>query len=92
MTKIICHTDDKSIYFDCNNHAGDKDVCLQISAVCNVLVCHAISIGVHPQKYESGKVHIDIDNPSEASKEVFASCMQFLHVLAEEYSDYIKIY
>lgn len=91
-TKVICHICDNDIYFDCEEHSGSKEVCLQISAACNVLVAHAIRMGVKPKQYTQARVHLEVLKPSEASKEVFESVMAFIRELEEAYPNNIKIY
>ena len=91
-TRVICYTDKDRLYFDCENHAGDREACLQISAVCNVLLCHCIDVGIKPIHYQAGHVHLEVQSPSDPTKAVFAAGMQFLNVLASQYPDHIKVY
>lgn len=95
MTRVTLKTDSHGdIFYDCENHAGDYDVCTIMSTLSNVLVAAALSEGVQPLEYDedSGHVRIDIDYASAETVKVFDTVMEVIEQVAEQYPDYVKVY
>lgn len=92
MTKVITDIDIKNgIMFDCQNHAGDHDLCTIISTLCNVLVEQSLHAGVEPTIYNEG--HVRIDMPfSGTAWETLHIVMDLLRQLEKQHPDHIKIY
>lgn len=93
MTRVLCTIKPHGIYFDCENHADDKEMCARISTLCNVLVVASMENGKMPAVYNDG--HVLIDLPGEPSKELesaFTYVYKVFAVLEEQFPDKIKLY
>jgi hypothetical protein len=93
MTRVLCTIKPHGIYFDCENHSNDNEMCARVSTLCNVLVVAAMENGTRPQVYKDGHVLIDI--PGEPSKELesaFAYVYKVFAVLEDQFPDGIKLY
>ena len=86
-TVVVIRFEDDLIYFDCENHAGDREVCLQISAICNLLVCECLRHNIQPVQYKEGRVHLEIQHATETQREVFHAAEDMLEILADRYPD-----
>ena len=92
MTKAIFNFNNWDIMFDCENHAGDHDVCTIVSTLCNVLVAAARKAGIEPTKYDKGHVRIDIHNAGYPTAEVFRLVEELMHSVADQYPEHVRIY
>ena len=92
MTKIrFEYDDDGSIMFDCDNHAGDHDVCTIISTQCNVLVEACFRADDEPTIYNRGHVRIDLIRPSYPIAEVFRTVEAQMRKVAKMHPEYVMI-
>ena len=80
MTRVTFKFSDNEIYCECENHAGDHDICTICSTLCNVLVCENMRYGINPIIYEPAHVVILGD---ERQKEVFIAVLETFRVLSE---------
>lgn len=94
MTKVIMNitSNRHDIFFDCENHAGDHDVCTIISTLCNVLVAHTLRLGAKPTEYKEGHVRIDLEYASQPTMEVFESVLMVFKEIEKNHPDTVKIY
>ena len=90
-TVVVIRFEDDLIYFDCENHAGDREVCLQISAICNLLVCECLRHNIQPVQYKEGRVHLEIQHATENQREVFLAAEDMLKVLADRYPGNLRL-
>ena len=61
MTEVTMRFGPKgSVYFDCANHAGEKDVCIMASTLCNVLIVACADYNILPKDDEDGHLSFDI--------------------------------
>ena len=90
-TVVVIRFEDDLIYFDCENHAGDREVCLQISAICNLLVCECLRHNIHPVQYKEGRVHLEVQHATENQREVFRAAEDMLKVLADRYPGNLRL-
>lgn len=90
-TVVVIRFEDDLIYFDCENHAGDREVCLQISAICNLLVCECLRHNIQPVQYKEGRVHLEIQHATENQREVFRAAEDMLKVLADRYPGNLRL-
>lgn len=93
MTKIIFNVkEDGEIFFECENHSGEHDVCTIVSTLCNVLVRATEKQKLAIDKYEEGHVRIYIPQAKPCLKEQFIVILNMLEELAGDNPNYIKIY
>lgn len=92
MTKVMLNISDNEIFFDCENHAGNKLVCGNISTLCNVLVRATESENLCIDKYETGHVRIYIPKPNNTLKSVFSSVKKVFEALEDDNKDMLKMY
>lgn len=93
MTRLILNIDKKTnIYFDCENHAEDHDVCTIISTLCNVLVAEMIRIGLSPQIYQEGHVRIEIPEAGYLTAYLFQTVKTVFEEVAEQEPKHVRIY
>ena len=90
-TVVVIRFEDDLIYFDCENHAGNREVCLQISAICNLLVCECLRHNIQPVQYKEGRVHLEIQHATENQREVFRAAEDMLKVLADRYPGNLRL-
>lgn len=90
-TVVVIRFEDDLIYFDCENHAGDREACLQISAICNLLVCECLRHNIQPVQYKEGRVHLEIQHATENQREVFRAAEDMLKVLADRYPGNLRL-
>lgn len=90
-TVVVIRFEDDLIYFDCENHAGDREVCLQISAICNLLVCECLRYDIQPVQYKEGRVHLEIQHATESQREVFYAAEDMFKVLADRYPGNLRL-
>lgn len=98
MTKVMCkmNNDDikmeGSIFFDCMNHAGNREVCIMCSTLCNVLIAACERAKVGDVMTSDAHVQCNINNADGALLEVFASVMEVFKGVAEQFPDMCKVY
>lgn len=94
MTKVMCKIDEKkhSIFFDCMNHAGFKDVCIMCSTLCKVLLEAVNKISAGNVRIDDGHVRIEVEYADDATMEIFSSVMEVFKDVATEFPDYCKLY
>lgn len=93
MTKIIFNVKENGeIFFDCENHSGDHDVCTIVSTLCNVLVRATEKADLVVDEYESGHVRIYIPQTKSCLREQFLTILDIFEELQTENPKYIKIY
>lgn len=94
MTKAIMDADplQRTIMFDCQNHADDHDACTIISTLCNVLVEATFMAGYEPTVYNKGHVRIDIPCADDKTLHLFDAVWNVMRQAADQQSDYIKLY
>lgn len=99
MTKVMCKINnddtkmDGSIFFDCMNHAGNREVCIMCSTLCNVLqaACERAKVGDIMES--EAHMQISVDKIADgALLEVFASVMEVFKGVAEQFPDMCKVY
>ena len=94
MTKAMLNIDplNKSIMFDCSNHADDHDACTIMSTLSNVLVESCLRAGVYPTDYDSGHVRIDIEYADDKTIDTFETVFDVMKQAADQQPDHIRIY
>ena len=94
MTNVIMDIaeDDSTLYFDCETHAGDKEVCLIMSTACNVLVLRCDKRGYDVDVCESGHVRIDIERADPETCAVARALLDLFLYLEEVYPENVKVY
>lgn len=94
MTKAIMDADplQRTIMFDCTNHADDHDACTIMSTLCNVLVEATFMIGGEPTIYDKGHVRIDISNADDATLHLFGAVWNVMGQASNQMQDYIRLY
>lgn len=94
MTKAIMDADplQRTIMFDCTNHAEDHDACTIMSTLCNVLVEATFETGTEPTIYEKGRVRIDIYDADDETLHLFDVVWNVMKQAEEQQSEFIKLY
>lgn len=94
MTKVMCKIDEdeKTIFFDCMNHAGKKDVCIICSTLCKVLLEAWKRADKGSAQISDGHVQFTIDNADSALMETFTCVSSVFKEVAEEFPDNCKLY
>ena len=98
MTKVMCKMDnddtkmDGSIFFDCMNHAGKKDVCIICSTLCKVLQEAMLRADKGSAQISDGHVQFTIDDADASLMETFACVMEVFKEVSEEFPEYCKLY
>jgi len=94
MTKVLCEINDrrKSIYFDCMNHAGLKDVCIICSTLCKVILSELDRANIGKVQISDGHVSISIDAASDITIATFESVLSVFKEVEAEFPDYCKVY
>lgn len=94
MTKVMCKIDEKeqSIFFDCMNHAGKKDVCIICSTLCKVLLEAWKRADKGNAQISDGHVQFNIDDADSALMETFTCVSSVFKEVAEEFPEYCKLY
>lgn len=90
-TIVVMRVEDGFIYFDCEHHAGDSEVCARISTLCNVLVCNCLRNNINPVQYQPGRVHVEVNHPNALQIEVFETVLDAFRALAEEYPQNLRL-
>lgn len=95
MTSVVMQIEPNgSIYFDCDNHAGDRTVCEIISTLCNVLVaaCWRAEIEINEEEaYKDGHVTLSIHNAPYPLVETFKTVEEVFAQVEEEYPYRLKL-
>lgn len=94
MTKVMMRADKEngSIFFDCMNHAGDREVCIMCSTLCNVLGAAVIRANTGDIISTDGHVQFNIEKATDKLYEVFESVMMAFGEVAKQFPDSCKIY
>ena len=98
MTKVMCKIEnddtkmDGSIYFDCMNHAGKKDVCIICSTLCKVLLEAWKRADKGNCQISDGHVRFNIDDADGHLLETFTCVMEVFKEVSEEFPEYCKLY
>lgn len=94
MTKVMSKIDEKnkSIFFDCMNHAGNREVCIMCSTLCCVLQAACERANVGNVMESDAHIQFSIDNADGTLMEVFASVMEVFKGVQEQFPDYCKVY
>lgn len=94
MTKAIMDADplQRTIMFDCQNHADDHDACTIISTLCNVLVEATFMAGYEPTVYNKGHVRIDIPCADDETLHLFDAVWNVMRQAEKQQSEFIKLY
>jgi len=93
MTKVIMDIhEDGSIFFDCENHSDDYDVCTIVSTLCNVLVVASNRANFEPTEYKPGHVRIYIPKAEYPLIETFRAVEDTLKEVQKQNPKYVKIY
>lgn len=94
MTKVMCKIDkdEQNIFFDCMNHAGDREVCIMCSTICNVLIAACESAKVDKIMTTDAHVQICIDKADEALASVFEAAMEVFQDIQYQFPDSCKVY
>lgn len=100
MTKVMCKMDEdeKNIFFDCMNHAGDRHVCGMCSVLCKTLIDASYraedyrGATVSDEDDSKGHVHFTVSNVDDILIGVFTSVMEVFKEIAEEFPDNCKVY
>lgn len=94
MTKAIMDADplQRTIMFDCQNHAGDHDACTIMATLCNVLVEASFRAGTSPTTYKPGHVRIDISGADDKTLYLFDAVWNVMKQAADQQPDYIRLY
>lgn len=93
MTQEMMYIDSKgSIYFDCRQHAGEKDICIMASTLCNVLLVACRELGITPKEESDGHMAFDIvDAPAELIA-TFRWVQKVFEEIASQFPDYMAVY
>lgn len=81
-----------SLEFECENHAGDSEVCMIVSTLCNVLVSSFIRSGLPIDEYESGKVLLYTEKANYPLVETFRTVVDVLEEVSSKYPENVKLY
>lgn len=93
MTQELMYIDAKgSIYFDCRNHAGLKDVCIMVSTLCNVLIVACGDLGITPRDDEDGHLCFDITDAPEALIQTFRWVQKVFDEIEAQFPENLRIY
>ena len=94
MTKVIISMGDEggAFFFDCENHAGDHDVCTIASTLCNVVVARCQERGYKIDEYLPGHVRITGDKCDEGTNTVMRTVLRVFEELQRQNPDFVKIY
>lgn len=94
MTKVMSKIDEKeqSIFFDCMNHAGTKDVCIICSTLCKVLLEAWKRADKGSAQISDGHVQFTIDNADASLMETFTCVASVFKEVAEEFPGNCKVY
>lgn len=94
MTKVMMRADKEkgSIFFDCMNHAGDREVCIMCSTLCNVLGAAVTRASTGDIISTDGHVQFNIEKRNYALLEVFEAVMDTFKEVEKEHPDKVKIY
>lgn len=93
MTKEMMRIDEGGmIYFDCQNHAEKKDVCIICSTLANVLLCACRRCGIEPVTDEDGHLTITVDKAEYPLIETFRAVQDVYKEAADQFPWYLKIY
>lgn len=92
MTKEIMKIDGDSIYFDCREHAGDREICAMCSATCNMIICACDRHGIAPQSDEDGHIRYDIEHADKELIHTFEDAQRCFDAIAAEFPEYLKCY
>lgn len=94
MTKVILDIkrDDGPVWFDCQGHAGDREVCGMVSTLLNFLVVYMEERGEEPVIYEKGHLRFDIEYSNMQINRVFQAVIKTLQALQKEYPERLKVY
>ena len=84
--------EDGPLWFDCREHAGDREVCGMISTLLNFLVIYMSGEGVVPTVYEKGHLQFDLYVSNRNINKVFRAVETTLKSLETHYPEHIKVY
>ena len=93
MTEVLMQIDDtnKNIMFGCKNHAGDKDVCIMCSTLCNVLIAACDRANVESVQTGDALVRIIAYDTDPNLVETFYIVKDVFDEIAEQFPDSINI-
>ena len=93
MTKEMMNIDSKGgIYFDCRDHAENKDVCIMCSTLSNLLIVACMDYGIEPKDDVDGHLSFDIvDAPVELVK-LFRWVQTVFDAMQTQFPDYLTVY
>lgn len=94
MTKEKMYIDAASneIYFDCKDHADNKDVCIMCSTLSNVLICACRRENIMPQKEEDGHLTISISEAKDTLISVFRAVQDVFDEVEYQFPFQLKVY
>lgn len=94
MTKVMMNIDklNKSIMYDCMNHADDHDACTIMSTLSNVLVEECFRSDHEPTTYNPGHVRIDIEGADDKTIHTFETVYAIMKQAARQQPEHIRIY
>lgn len=84
--------EDGPLWFDAQDHAGDREVCGMISTVLNFLVIYMSELGETPKIYDKGHLQFDLYVSNTHINRVFRAVETTLKQLETYYPDHIKVY
>ena len=94
MTKMKMYIDDTSgdIFFDCVDHADNKDVCIMCSTLSNVLICACRRVNIEPQTDEDGHLTISVAGAKKPLISTFKAVQEVFNEIEYQFPFQLKIY
>lgn len=83
--------EDDVIIYKCEEHAGNREVCLMVSTISNLLICECLAHSIQPIEYGLGIVHLEIKHPTDAQKEVFTAAFYMLDAISKSFPEHFML-
>ena len=90
--KMYIDTEAKEIYFDCIDHADNKDVCIMCSTLSNVLICACRRANIEPTKDEDGHLTISVPKATDTLISVFKAVQDVFDEVEYQFPFQLKVY
>lgn len=96
MTQMMMNIDAKgSIFFDCRDHAEDREICAMVSTICNMLIVACKRFDIEPKEISEGDIaHVCFDIPEapEPLMLMFKSARDCFCELEDQFPFRVKVY